>query len=377
MSTEEGNERTYIPTGIDRDLENARVLLEDPPWCDNPEKYRKTAEGIIQRILAFDPENQRGKELLEKARVPVVVAAPPPPPPSAPLPPPPEPELPASPRLELEAPAPPPPPRPVQRDHQQEELAFVAKAPRRRPEVRQQKKGSAAGLAGIAAILAIAGLIGFLVLSSKSKSDYAPQVAAAASPVPQPVSVPVAEREPQPQVSNPVESAAPAPAPAPAIPAKSETTPVATPVAQNVVVKSAAPVVAPIQTGTLAISSPTTVDIYLGDQLVGSAPTTLELPAGSQKIEYRHQDLRKVVTHVIKPNETTTAMITFDIPVQINAKPWAQVSIEGSQRQVLGQTPLSEVRVPIGSVLLFENPNFPPKTYRVNGRENEIRVNFP
>lgn len=390
MSTEEGNERTYVPSGIDRDLENARVLLEDPPWCDSPEKYRKTAEAIIQRILAFDPGNERAKELLEKARIPVVVASPPPPPqPPAPEPRAPEPpalEAAAPPqephvRLELEvaAPAPPPmpSPRPVQRIHE-EELAFVAKPPRRKPEVRQQKS-SAAGLAGIAAILAIVGLIGFLVLSSKSKTDY-PLRAAAAAPAPEPVSVPAAEPElqpqsqpqPQPQVSNPVESAAPAPVPE--VAAKPA---VATPVAETVVVKSAAPVVAPIQTGTLAISSPTTVDIYLGDQLVGSAPTTLELPAGTQRLEYRHQDMRKVVMHVIKPSETTTAMITFDIPVQINAKPWAQVSIQGSQRQLLGQTPLSDIRVPIGSVLLFENPNFPPKTYRVNGRESEIRVNFP
>jgi len=86
--------------------------------------------------------------------------------------------------------------------------------------------------------------------------------------------------------------------------------------------------------------------------------------------------MRKVVSHVIKANETTTAMITFDIPVQINAKPWAQVSIDGSPRQALGQTPLSDIKVPIGSVLLFENPNFASKTYRVNGKESEIRVNF-
>jgi hypothetical protein len=119
------------------------------------------------------------------------------------------------------------------------------------------------------------------------------------------------------------------------------------------------------------------VDIYISDQLVGSAPTTLELAAGTQTVQYRHGDLRKVVAHVIKPVETITTMITFDIPVQINAKPWAQVSIDGSQRQTLGQTPLSEIKVPIESVLLFENPNFPSKTYRVTGRESEIRVNFP
>ena len=70
-------------------------------------------------------------------------------------------------------------------------------------------------------------------------------------------------------------------------------------------------------------------------------------------------------------------MVTFDVPVQINARPWAQVFIEGSQRQPLGQTPLSDVRVPIGSLLVFENPNFQGKSYRVTGKETEIRMTFP
>ena len=144
-----------------------------------------------------------------------------------------------------------------------------------------------------------------------------------------------------------------------------------------VVVKSNVAPVAPLETGTLAVSSPTTVDIYMNGQLVGSAPTTIVLPAGNQTLEYRHDDMRKVVTHSIKTNDTTTAMITFDVSVQINAKPWAQVFIDGSKRQPLGQTPLSDVRVPIGSNLIFENPNFPEKSYRITGRETQIRVNFP
>ena len=135
--------------------------------------------------------------------------------------------------------------------------------------------------------------------------------------------------------------------------------------------------VAPLETGTLAVSSPTTVDIYVNDQLVGSAPTTIVLPVGNQTLEYRHQDMRKTVTHTIQKNETITAMITFDVTVQINAKPWAHVFIDGTKRQPLGQTPLSDVRVPIGSNLVFENPNFQGKTYRITGKETQIRVSFP
>jgi len=63
--------------------------------------------------------------------------------------------------------------------------------------------------------------------------------------------------------------------------------------------------------------------------------------------------------------------------VQINAKPWAQVSLEGTPRRQLGQTPLSGVGVPIGAVLIFENPNFPTKTYRITDTDSAIQINFP
>ena len=70
-------------------------------------------------------------------------------------------------------------------------------------------------------------------------------------------------------------------------------------------------------------------------------------------------------------------MVTFEVAVQINARPWAQVFIEGNQRRALGQTPLGSVQVPIGSVLVFENPNFPAKNYRVTGKETAIQIVFP
>jgi len=129
--------------------------------------------------------------------------------------------------------------------------------------------------------------------------------------------------------------------------------------------------------GTLAVSSPTAIDIFKDDAYLGSAPVSLELPVGAQTLEYRHGNLRKQVTHVIESNETTRAMITFDVDVQINAKPWADVFLDGVERKSLGQTPLNGVRVPIGSVLVFENPGFPTKEYRVTGNEKRIQIVFP
>ena len=128
--------------------------------------------------------------------------------------------------------------------------------------------------------------------------------------------------------------------------------------------------------GTLAVSSQTSVDIYKDDAYLGAAPVSLELPAGTHTLEYRHGSLRKYVTHVINSNETTKTMITFDVSVQINSKPWAAVFIDGVEKKALGQTPLSGVRVPIGSVLIFENPRFQTKTYRVTGNETGIQIVF-
>jgi hypothetical protein len=156
------------------------------------------------------------------------------------------------------------------------------------------------------------------------------------------------------------------PAPVPVVPAAPP------PVEKLPDVKPAAPV-----NGTLAVSSPTSIDIYKDDAYLGSAPVSLDLPAGSQTLEYRHGNLRRSVTHVIKGNETTKAMITFDVTVQINSRPWAEVFLDGVERKDLGQTPLSGVRVPIGGVLSFQNPQFQTKKYRVTGNETGIQIVFP
>jgi hypothetical protein len=130
-------------------------------------------------------------------------------------------------------------------------------------------------------------------------------------------------------------------------------------------------------TGSLAVSCAIAAEIYLGDKHLGSTPTTLQLPVGNQTLEYRHGDLRAVVTHAIKAKETTTALVVFDAVVQVQARPWATVSIEGSPRMPLGTTPLSDVRLPIGSVLIFENPNFPTKSQKVGPDDKAIQMVFP
>ena len=130
-------------------------------------------------------------------------------------------------------------------------------------------------------------------------------------------------------------------------------------------------------TGSLAVSSAIAAEIYMGDKHLGSTPTTLQLPTGNQTLEYRHGDLRAVVTHSIKAKETTTALVVFETVVQVQARPWATVSIEGSPRMPLGTTPMSDVRLPVGSVLVFENPNFPSKSQKIGPDDKAIQMVFP
>jgi hypothetical protein len=130
-------------------------------------------------------------------------------------------------------------------------------------------------------------------------------------------------------------------------------------------------------TGILAVSSSSAVDIYEDGAYLGSVPVSLELSAGQHTLEYRHGSMRKLLTHVIKRNETAKAMVVFDVSVQVNSKPWSEVFLDGVERKDLGQTPLSGVRVPIGGVLIFENPQFQAKRYRITGNETGIQVAFP
>jgi hypothetical protein len=142
---------------------------------------------------------------------------------------------------------------------------------------------------------------------------------------------------------------------------------------------AAAPVasVAAAPMGALAVSAAVPVEIYRGEENLGSTPATLQLPAGPQTLEYRYQGLRQTLTHVIARDQTTTATVSFVIKVQINAQPWAQVFMEGTNLTPIGQTPVGDISVPIGSVLVFQNPAFPAKRYRVTARDTAIQITFP
>jgi hypothetical protein len=130
-------------------------------------------------------------------------------------------------------------------------------------------------------------------------------------------------------------------------------------------------------TGKLAVTASRRVQVYSGERYLGSTPVVLELPPGLQTLEYRYDTARQRITHFVRSNETTEVSIATDIVVKINAQPWADVFVQDGQIGSLGQTPLNDVRVPVGGLLVFRNPKFPDKTYRVRPEDTTIAVTFP
>jgi hypothetical protein len=343
--------QSAIRSDIQRNLDDARTLLEDSRRNDNLLEHRKAAEILLLKILYLDPDHDEAKKILASTKEPgtpswthatgTAFAAPATAPIAAPV---------HATKSDVSESA-----EPVFAVEYRKVEKPAAKSPRRKlPLV-------------LAALVLLAGVLIVTAQSHFKNLSEAPVPASAQSkqPVVQtaPAILPVANSYPEITVSDVAQPAAQTAKEFPAPPVEVAPPP-----------RPAAPPVVP---GTLAISSPTSAEIYEGEKYLGSTPITLELTPGNHNLEYRHGDQRQFITHAVKPRETTTAMVTFDVTVQINARPWAQVSIEGAQRRSLGQTPLSDVRVPIGSVLVFENPNFPAKTYRVTSKDTAIRMVFP
>jgi hypothetical protein len=325
-----------IRADIQQDLHDARALIEQFGSPDEKRKYRKAAEIILIKTLSIDPENVEASMLLQSARA--VPAG-------------------SMPRAQKQAPAPQPSinvPQPFTR--KEDEVPFVAASTLFENYKGTQKKKYRLKLPiGLIAVVLLGGGLIRVALSHRTAPDALAAPAATAEST-HPINYKPRTETPAPK---------PVPAPASPAPAAAVTPPVVVP---------APAATAPM--GELSVNSAIAAEIYQGEKRLGTTPATLHLPAGHQILEYRHGDLKTVLNHTIKANETTNAAVTFQVTVQINAKPWAQVFVDGSPRRALGQTPLSGVNVPVGGVLVFENPNFTSKTYRITDKDTAIQVDL-
>jgi cytoskeletal protein RodZ len=345
-----------IRADLRQDLHDARGLLEQSGTKDEKKKYHKAAEIILIKTLNVDPENKEAKMLLQSARAMSGGAQ-------------------QSVSMTPETPQVSTMPQVAQTSENPEDLEDLpfTVAP---PLVRKKEEKKSRLKIPVVAV-GIVVLIGGLLLIRHFRRTNPDTLAASverAESVRRPTTASTqyppapAPAEVTPPSKPPVSTQTPVAATAAPAPASSPTTPAGTPPGAGN---------ATSEMGRLAVSSTIPAEIYLGNKNLGSTPTTVQLPAGRQTLEYRHGDLRTVVNHTIKANETISAAITFQVTVQINAKPWAQVFLEGTPRRPLGQTPLSGITVPVSSVLVFENPNFPSKTYRVTEKDSAVQVDFP
>jgi hypothetical protein len=348
-----------IRADIRQDLHDARGLLEQSGTKDEQKKYRKAAEIILIKALNVDPENKEAKMLLQSARAMSGGAQ------QSVSMTPETPQVSTMPQVSQVA-------QTSENPEAVEDLPFTVAPPlvRKKEEKKSRLK---IPVVAIGIVVLIGGLLVIRHFRRTNPDTLTASVERAESvrrpttastqypPAPAPAEV-------TPPSKPPVSTQTPVAATAAPAPASSPTTPAGTPPGAGN---------ATSEMGRLAVSSTIPAEIYLGNKNLGSTPTTVQLPAGRQTLEYRHGDLRTVVNHTIKANETISAAITFQVTVQINAKPWAQVFLEGTPRRPLGQTPLSGIAVPVSSVLVFENPNFPSKTYRVTEKDSAVQVDFP
>ena len=406
-----------IRSALQQDLQNARELLEKTPLENKPQEFGKGAEIVLWRVLNVDPKNEEAKALLSMLKThsgeaiwlspAVTESSEARPESSVPLDHP-EVDKPASARMasspaeEYPLSSVPPEslglaPGPFGSAASSPEEARTKSTILRRFSSAVEETRLAIPIALAAVLLTVVGVLMLIGHPNAPKEHDIAKPSASSSaelpnrhPAENKDTVPSSPSDQNPGTAQP-DSVPPDPVPLnPVSLSEQHTAPTVELVSTGVTARSR-PVasssargdlpllraVAAGETGTLHVNSLLAAEIYMEGEYVGSTPATLDLPAGTHTLEYRHQDLRRVVTHVVRAGETTAASITFEVRVQINAKPWAQVFLEGAYRQPLGQTPLSGIVVPAGSTLVFENPNFPRKNYRVTGTETAIQVVFP
>lgn len=114
--------------------------------------------------------------------------------------------------------------------------------------------------------------------------------------------------------------------------------------------------------GWLTIAAPFEVQVLERDELIGAggtAKTKIMLAEGRHDVvltnaNFGYQESRRI--DVGSGKVTTITVVPPNAPLNVNARPWADVLIDGKE---VGQTPISNVRVPIGAhQVLFRHPQF-------------------
>ena len=121
----------------------------------------------------------------------------------------------------------------------------------------------------------------------------------------------------------------------------------------------AAAVPAAVATGTLRVQAPFDLQVFAGERLVGTNAAPVSLPAGTHTLTLVNTALgfsQTISTRVAARKTATLAADVPLVPVQLNALPWAEVTVDG---RALGETPLANVPLPLGTHrVMFRHPEF-------------------
>jgi hypothetical protein len=112
-----------------------------------------------------------------------------------------------------------------------------------------------------------------------------------------------------------------------------------------------------LDAGWLTINSPFEVKIIERGEVIGTSATSrIMIPAGSHDLEISNQSLgysnRRRIE--IESGKNAVVLVEARAPLNVNARPWAEVTIDGSP---VGATPIANHVLPLGThQILFHHP---------------------
>jgi hypothetical protein len=159
------------------------------------------------------------------------------------------------------------------------------------------------------------------------------------------------------------------PPPAPTPTSGVERTEAPPPVAPPEQVPAAEPIApdpAAARVGGFTIRAPFELQIFEGDRLLGTTAGPVAIPSGSHTLDLVNDELGFRVRQTVNVQGGQMASVAIAVPngrININAVPWADVSIDGESA---GQTPLANLALPIGRhEIIFRHPQFGERTETV------------